>query len=62
MDILFSQQVSVWCASLFASQEEISMARKVGRLIESPQSGVRMHTRRVCRWRDAAMVERDSSH
>ena len=27
-------------------------------LIESPQSGVRMRTRRVCRWRDAAMVER----
>jgi len=27
-------------------------------LIESPPSGVRMRTRRVCRWRDAAMVER----
>lgn len=27
-------------------------------LIESPQSGVRMRTRRVCRWRDAAMVGR----
>lgn len=27
-------------------------------LIESPQSGVRMRTRRVCRWRDAAMVLR----
>ena len=27
-------------------------------LIESPQSGVRMRTRRVCRWRDAAMMER----
>ncbi len=27
-------------------------------LIESPQSGVRMRTRRVCRWRDAAMIER----
>jgi len=27
-------------------------------LIESPQSGVRMRARRVCRWRDAAMVER----
>lgn len=27
-------------------------------LIESPQAGVRMRTRRVCRWRDAAMVER----
>ena len=27
-------------------------------LIESPQSGVRMRTRRVCRWRDAAMVTR----
>ena len=27
-------------------------------LIESPQSGVRMRTRRVCRWRDTAMVER----
>ena len=27
-------------------------------LIESPQSGVRMRTRRVCRWRDAAMVQR----
>jgi putative transposase len=27
-------------------------------LIESPQSGVRMRTRRVCRWRNAAMVER----
>ena len=27
-------------------------------LIESPQSGVRMCTRRVCRWRDAAMVQR----
>lgn len=27
-------------------------------LIESSQSGVRMRTRRVCRWRDAAMVER----
>jgi putative transposase len=27
-------------------------------LIESPQSGVRMRTRRVCRWRDAPMVER----
>ena len=25
-------------------------------LIESPQSGVRMRTRRVCRWRDTAMV------
>jgi hypothetical protein len=24
-------------------------------LIESPQSGVRMQTRRLCRWRDAAM-------
>ena len=28
------------------------------KVIESPQSGVRMRTRRVCRWRDAAMVER----
>jgi len=27
-------------------------------VIESPQSGVRMRTRRVCRWRDTAMVER----
>jgi putative transposase len=27
-------------------------------LIESPHSGVRMRTRRVCRWRDAAMVQR----
>jgi putative transposase len=27
-------------------------------VIESPQSGVRMRTRRVCRWHDAAMVER----
>jgi len=27
-------------------------------LIESPQSSVRMRTRRVCRWRDAAMVQR----
>ena len=27
-------------------------------LIESPQSGVRMRTRRVCRWRDAQMMER----
>ena len=27
-------------------------------LIESSQSGVRMRTRRVCRWRDAAMVQR----
>ena len=27
-------------------------------LIESPQSGVRLRTRRVCRWRDAAMVLR----
>ena len=27
-------------------------------VIESLQSGVRMRTRRVCRWRDAAMVER----
>ena len=27
-------------------------------LIESPQAGVRLRTRRVCRWRDAAMVQR----
>jgi transposase-like protein len=27
-------------------------------LIESPQSGVRTRTRRVCRWRDPGMVER----
>jgi len=27
-------------------------------VIESPQSGVRMRTRRVCRWRDASMVLR----
>ena len=27
-------------------------------LIESPQSGVRLRTRRVCRWRDAAMIQR----
>ena len=27
-------------------------------VIESPQSGVRMRTRRVCRWRDATMVQR----
>lgn len=27
-------------------------------LIENPQSGVRMRTRRVCRWRDTAMVAR----
>jgi putative transposase len=27
-------------------------------VIESPQSGVRMRTRRVCRWRDATMVLR----
>ena len=27
-------------------------------LIESPHAGVRLRTRRVCRWRDAAMVER----
>jgi len=27
-------------------------------LIESPQSGVRMRPRRVCRWRDATMVQR----
>jgi transposase-like protein len=30
-------------------------------LIESPQSGVRMRTRRVCRWRDTAMVERSAA-
>ena len=27
-------------------------------LIESPQSGVRMRTRRICHWRDGAMVQR----
>jgi putative transposase len=27
-------------------------------VIESPQSGVRMRTRRVCRWRDATMLLR----
>jgi putative transposase len=27
-------------------------------VIESPQSGVRMRTRRVCHWRDGAMVQR----
>jgi transposase-like protein len=27
-------------------------------VIESPQSGVRMRTRRVCRWRDGGMVQR----
>jgi hypothetical protein len=27
-------------------------------LIESPYSGVRMRTRRVCRWRDSSMVKR----
>jgi transposase-like protein len=27
-------------------------------IIESPQSGVRMRTRRVCRWRDGSMVKR----
>ncbi len=27
-------------------------------LIESPHAGVRLRTRRVCRWRDAAMVQR----
>jgi transposase-like protein len=27
-------------------------------LIESPHSGVRMRTRRVCRWRDSGMVKR----
>ncbi|MGH2375315.1 MAG: IS256 family transposase [bacterium] len=27
-------------------------------LIESPQSGVRLRTRRICRWRDGAMVQR----
>lgn len=27
-------------------------------IVESPQAGVRMRTRRVCRWRDAAMVKR----
>ncbi len=27
-------------------------------LVESPQAGVRMRTRRVCRWWDAAMVKR----
>jgi transposase-like protein len=27
-------------------------------LIESPQSGVRLRTRRVCRWRDDAMIQR----
>jgi len=27
-------------------------------IIESPQSGVRMRTRRVCRWRDVSMVKR----
>jgi putative transposase len=27
-------------------------------LIESPQSGVRLRTHRVCRWRDAAMMQR----
>jgi putative transposase len=27
-------------------------------LIESPQSGVRMRTRRVCRWRNATMIRR----
>ena len=26
--------------------------------MESPQSGVRRRTRRVCRWRDATMVQR----
>jgi len=30
-------------------------------LIESPQSGVRMRARRVCRWRDTAMVARWSA-
>jgi len=27
-------------------------------VIESPQSGVRRRTSRVCRWRDAAMIQR----
>jgi len=27
-------------------------------LIESPLSGVRMQTRRVCRWRDQSMAKR----
>lgn len=27
-------------------------------LIESPHAGVRMRTRRVCRWRDSGMVKR----
>jgi hypothetical protein len=27
-------------------------------IIESPQSGVRLRTRRVCHWRDSGMVKR----
>src|SRR3989454_9805298 len=35
-----------------------SLARCLGstNLIESPHSGVRLRTRRVCRWRDGKMV------
>ena len=37
-----------------------SLARCLGstNLIESPHSGVRLRTRRVCRWRDGKMVLR----
>jgi len=34
------------------------MPSSISRLLSGSQSGVRLKTRRVCRWRDAAMMQR----
>jgi putative transposase len=66
----FAQSHPAAAASLHEGLEECFTLNRLGvppslhrclattNVIESPQSGVRMRTRRVCRWRDGAMVQR----
>lgn len=66
----FDQSYPAAAASVREGMEECFTLNRLGvpaslhrclattNLIESPQSGVRMRTRRICRWRDGAMVER----
>lgn len=48
------------CFTINRLQVPVSLHRCLAttNLIESPQSGVRMRTRRVCRWRGGSMVKR----
>ena len=52
------QGSSIPCSDFRQPLPAVNTRRRDPNVIESPHSGVRMRTRRVCRWRDSGMVKR----